>query len=125
MANNCNKKIRETLYTLLFGDFDTYSQRKFKRFPPAIVPIPVRTRKINPKFFLFSNNCSGGTHPVSSSIVKRPYRYCEDFGRDPPAICRLRERFFHNYDFETVLPVSKTTAVGNLLDTICTESHPL
>jgi hypothetical protein len=64
-------------------------------------------------FFIF-NNCSGGTHPVSSSIVKRPYRYCEDFGRDPPAICRLQKGFFHNYNFETVLPVSKTIAVGNL-----------
>jgi hypothetical protein len=97
ISNHCNKKIRETLYcTLFYLRILTHLARgKFKRFPPAI------------------NNGGGGTHPVLSSIVQRSYRYCEDFGRDPPAICRLREGFFHNYDFETVLPVLKTTAVGN------------
>ena len=64
--------------------------------------------------FLIFNNCSGGNHLVSYSIVKRSYRYFEDFGRDSPAICRPRQGFFHNFDFETVLPVSKTTAVCNL-----------
>jgi hypothetical protein len=76
MVNNCDKKILETLYTIRFADF----------FPPAIAPIPVRTRKINPQILIF-NNCSGGNHPVSYSIVKRSYRYSVDFGRDSPAIC--------------------------------------
>jgi hypothetical protein len=34
MADNCNKKIRETLYTLLFADFFyKYSQRKTYEVP--------------------------------------------------------------------------------------------
>jgi hypothetical protein len=66
--------------TLPFADFFIHIARgKHTKFPPAIVPIPV-----------IFNNCSGGTHPVSSSIVKRSHRNCEDFGRDPPAICRPR-----------------------------------
>ena len=32
MADNCNKKIRETLYTFC-GFFDTYSQRKTYEVP--------------------------------------------------------------------------------------------
>ncbi len=46
-------------------------------------------------------------------MVKRSHRYFEDFSRDLPAVCRPREGFFHNFDFETVLPVLKTTADGN------------
>ena len=96
MADNCNKKIRETLYTLLFADFFLHIARgKLMKFLPAIVPIPERI------------------YPGSSSIVHSSYRYDEDFGRDLPAICRPRKGFFHNFDFETVLPVSKTTAGRN------------
>ena len=77
MADNCNKKIRETLYTLLFADFLKHIARgKLMKFLPAIVPIAERI------------------HPGSSSIVHSSYRYCEDFGRDLPAICRPREGFF-------------------------------
>jgi hypothetical protein len=96
MADNCNKKICETLYTLLFADFFIHVARgKLMKFLPAIVPIPERI------------------HPGSSSIVHSSYRHSEDFGRDLPAICRPREGFFYNFDFETVLPVSKTTAGRN------------
>jgi hypothetical protein len=44
--NNCNKKIRETLYsTLLFADFFIHIARgKLMKFLPAIMPIPERTR---------------------------------------------------------------------------------
>jgi hypothetical protein len=45
MADNCNKKIRETLYTLLFADFLIHIARgKLMKFLPAIVPIPERTQ---------------------------------------------------------------------------------
>ncbi len=45
MADNCNKKIRETLYTLLFVYFLIHIARgKLMKFLPAIVPIPERTR---------------------------------------------------------------------------------
>ncbi len=40
--------------TLRFADFFIHVARgKLTKFPPAIVPIPVRTRQINPKFFYF------------------------------------------------------------------------
>ncbi len=43
--DNCNKKIRETLYTLLFADFLIHIARgKLMKFLPATVPIPERTR---------------------------------------------------------------------------------
>ncbi len=95
------------------GFFDTYSQRK-------TCEVPTRYRantgkdsvKSTQKCLIFSN-CSGWTHPVSSSIVHSSYRYSEDFVRDLPAICPPRKGFFHNFDFETVLPVSKTTAGRN------------
>ena len=39
------KKIRETLYTLLFADFLIHIARgKLMKFLPAIVPTPERTR---------------------------------------------------------------------------------
>ncbi len=115
-ANNLYHIIRKTLYSvnsLFCGFFIHIARGKLTKFPPAIMPIPVRTHKINPKLFCIFNNCSGGTHLVSSSIVKRSYRCCEDFGRDPSAICWPREGVFHNFDFETVLPVLKTTADCN------------
>jgi hypothetical protein len=62
------------------------------KFLPAIVPIPERI------------------HPGSSSIVHSSYRYCDDFAKDLPAISRPRGGFFHNFDFETDLPLSKTIA---------------
>ncbi len=58
MANNCKKKIRETLCILLFADFLIHIARgKLKRFTPAIVQIPVRARKIGPKIFYFQGLC--------------------------------------------------------------------
>ncbi len=97
MADNCNKKIRETLYTLLFADFFIHITRgKLMKFLPAIVPIPERI------------------YPGSSSIVHSSYRYCDDFAKDLPAISRPRGGFFHNFDFETDLPLSKTIAGRNL-----------
>jgi hypothetical protein len=69
----------------------------------------------NGKFFFFHfEDTLGETHPVSSSIVHSSYRYGDDFGRDLSAISRPRGGFFHNFDFETVLPLSKTTAGRNL-----------
>ncbi len=45
MADNCNKKICETLYTLLFVDFLIHIARgKLMKFLPAIVLIPERTQ---------------------------------------------------------------------------------
>ena len=44
MADNFNKKIRETLYTLLFADFLIHiASGKLMKFLPAIMPIPERT----------------------------------------------------------------------------------
>ncbi len=44
MADNCYKKIRETLYTLLFADFlINIARGKLMKFLPAIVLIPERT----------------------------------------------------------------------------------
>jgi hypothetical protein len=99
---------------LRFADFFyTYSQRKTYEVPTRYrADTGEDTVKSTQKFLIF-NNCSGETHPVSSSIVHSSYRYCEDFGRDLPAICRPREGLFHNFDFETILPVSKTTAGRN------------
>jgi hypothetical protein len=65
------------------------------KFLPAVVPIPERI------------------HPGLSSIVHSSYRNCDDFAKDLPAISRPRGGFFHNFDFETVLPVSKTIAGRN------------
>ncbi len=96
MADNCNKKIRETLYTLLFADFFIHIARgKLMKFLPAIVPIPERI------------------HPGSSSFVHSSYRCCDDFAKDIPAISRPRGGFFHNFDFETDLPLSQTIAGRN------------
>ncbi len=90
--DNCNKKnLRNTVHSSFCGFFDTYSKRK-------TYEVPTRYRadtrkdmvKSTQKFFIV-NNCSGETHPVSSSIVKSSYRNCEDFGRDLPAICRPRD----------------------------------
>ena len=51
--------------------------------------------------------------PLSSSIVHSSYRYCEDFAKNLPAISRPRGGFFHYFDFETDLPLSKTIAGRN------------
>jgi N-glycosylase/DNA lyase len=46
-----NNSKNTTVYTIRFADFLVHIARgKLTKFPPAIVPIPVRTRKINPKF---------------------------------------------------------------------------
>ncbi len=122
ISNTSQNTVQCTLFdSRIF--FMHIARGKLERFPPAIVPIPVRTRKISPKNFLFKN-CSGGTQPVFSSIVKRSHRYIEDFGRDSPAICQPREGIFHNFDFDKVLPVSKTTSVGNFPVSIRFEQRP-
>ncbi len=41
-------------------------------------------------------------------MVLRSHRYLEDFGRDSPAICGPRGCFFHKFDFDRVLPASKS-----------------
>jgi hypothetical protein len=95
------------------GFFDANSQRITHEVPTRYRADTGKDSVKSTTKFLIFNNCSGGTHPVSSSIVHSSYRYCDDFGRDLPAICRPRKGFFHNFDFETVLPVSKTTAGRN------------
>ncbi len=98
------------MYTIRFADFlihRTYEVPTRYRADTGEVLV-----KSTQKFLIF-NNCSGWTHPVSSSIVQSSYRYSEDFSRGLLAICRPRKGFFHNFHFETVLPVSKTTAGGN------------
>ncbi len=93
--------------------FYTYSQR-------ITYEVPTRYRadtgkdsvKSTQKILIF-NNCSGWTHPVSSSIVHSSYHNCDDFAKDLPAVSRPRGGFFHNFDFETVLPLSKTIAGRN------------
>ncbi len=108
------KNPRNTVHNSFCRFFYTYSYRiTYKVSTRYRADTGEDSVKSTLKCFIF-NNCSGGTHPVLSSIVKRSYRYCEDFGRDSPAICRPRQGFFHNFDFETVLPVLKTTAGGNL-----------
>jgi hypothetical protein len=74
----------------------------------------VRTHQIGQISYLVFSVYSGGNQPVTSSIEKRPHRYLADFGRDSPAICRPWEGFIHKFDFEPVLPASKTSAVCNL-----------
>ncbi len=78
-------------------------------FSSANVPIRVRTRKISQIKFVF-DVYSGGNQPASLSMEKRSHRYLEDFGRDAPAICPSQEGCFHKFNFDTVLPASKTTA---------------
>ncbi len=70
--------------------FYTYSQRKTDEVPTRYrANTGEDTVKSTQKFFIFKNY-SGWTHPVSSSIVHSSYRYCEDFGKDLPAVCRPR-----------------------------------
>jgi hypothetical protein len=78
------------------------------------VLLPVRTRKFGHIKFCF-NVYRGGNHPASSQMETRSHRYRADLGS-----CYLPTpgRFFHKFDFATVLPVLKTTAVCNLLVTI-------
>jgi hypothetical protein len=102
------------VYSRFADFFYTYSKSKTYKVPTRYrADTGKDSVKSTQKIRIF-NNCSGWTHPVSSSIVLSSYRYSEDFGKDLPAICRPRKSFFHNFDFETVLPVSKTTAGRNL-----------
>ncbi len=96
------------------GFFFTYSKRKTYEVPTRYRADTGKDSVKSTTKFLIFNNCSGWTHPVSSLIEQSSYRYCEDFACDLPAICRPRKGFFHNFDFETVLPVSKMTAGRNL-----------
>jgi hypothetical protein len=93
--------------------FYTYSQRITYEVPTLYRADTGKDSVKSAQKFLIFNNCSSWTHTVSSSIVHSSYRYCDDFGRDLPAISRPRGGFFHNFDFETVLPLSKTTAGRN------------
>jgi hypothetical protein len=95
------------------GFFYANSQRITHKVPTRYRADTGKDSVKSTQTFLIFNNCSGVTHPVLSSIVHSSYRYCDDFGRDLPAICRPRGGLFHNFDFETVLPLSKTTAGRN------------
>ena len=107
------KNPRNTVNSSFCRFFYTYSQRKTYEVPTRYRADTGKDSVKSTQKFLIFQNCSGGTHPVSSSIVHSSYRYCDDFGRDLPPISRPRGGFFHNFDFETVLPLSKTTAGGN------------
>jgi hypothetical protein len=69
------------------------------RFPPAIV----RTRKIGPNFFFFSRLIAVGPTAILKILAGTL-----PLSADPGKV------LFHNFDFNTVLPASKTTAVCNL-----------
>jgi hypothetical protein len=115
MANKLTTIIKKsakhcTLCYSICGFFDTVhiASGKLTKFPPAIVSIPVRAQKNQPKKFLFSRfvKILAGTFPLSadpwrvffitliliqSSRYRRrqriaTYRYRYDLNRDPPAI---------------------------------------
>ncbi len=88
-CDNCNKKNpRNTVHSSFCGFFYTYSQRKTYEVPTRYRVDTGKDTVKSTQQFLILNNCSGETHPVSSSIVKSSYRNCEDFD---PAICRPRD----------------------------------
>ena len=88
------KNSRNTVHSSSCGFFDTYSQRKTWKVPTRYrADTGEDSVKSTIKFLIF-NNCSGGTHPVSSSIVHSSYRYCDDFGRDLPLSADPGEGFF-------------------------------
>ncbi len=91
------KNLRNTVHSSLCGFFDAHSQRKTYEVPTRYRADTGKDSVKSAQKFLIFNNCSGVTHPVSSSIVHSSYRYCEDFARDLPAICRPREGFFSQF----------------------------
>ena len=102
------------MYTIRVADFFyTYSQGIAYEVPTRYRADTGKDSVKSSQNFLIFQNCSGWTHPVSSSIVHSSYRYCDDFAKDLPAISRPRGGFFHNFDFETDLPLSKTIAGRN------------
>ncbi len=109
-----SKNLRNTVHSSLCGFFDAHSQRKTYEVPTRYRADTGKDSVKSAQIFLIFNNCSGWTHPVSSSIEHSSYRYCDDFAKDLPAISRPQGGFFHNSDFETVLPLSKTIAGRNL-----------
>ena len=79
MADNCNKKIHETLYTLLFADFfDTYSQRK-------TYEVPTRYRADTGKVFFIISILKQSSRCRRRQRVGTS-RYCYDLYYVPPAI---------------------------------------
>jgi hypothetical protein len=108
-----SKNLPNTEHASFCGFFYTYSQRLTYEVPTRYRADTGKDSVKSAQNFLIFNNCSGWTHPVSSSIVHSSYRYCDDFCRDLPAISRPRGGFFHNFDFETVFLLSKTTAGRN------------
>ncbi len=110
------KKIRETLYTLLFADFFIHIARgKLKRYPPASRRYRRWELVKSAQKILVFKVCSGGTQPLSSSMASRSLRYLEDFGRDSPAICRPQEGFFHNFSiFIQSFPYGRRQRIATL-----------
>jgi hypothetical protein len=94
------------VYSSFCGFFYTYSQRK-------TFEVPTRYCSDTGEDSVKPTHCSGGTHPESSLIVERSHRYCDDIAKGLPAIGRPQGGFFHNFDFETDLPLSKTIAGRN------------
>jgi len=79
MADNCNKKIRESLYTLLFADFFyTYSQRK-------TYEVPTRYRADTGKVFFIISILKQSSRYRRRQRVGTS-RYCYDLYYVPPAI---------------------------------------
>ncbi len=82
------------VYSRFADFFYTYSKSKTYEVPTRYrVDTGKDSVKSTQKIWIF-NNCSGWTHPVSSSIELSSYRYSEDFGKDLPAICRPWKGFF-------------------------------
>jgi hypothetical protein len=73
------------------------------------MPIPVRTCKIGNLVF---NVNRGGNQPVSSSIEKRSHRYLADLVGTLPLFADPGKVFFQKFDFDAVLPASKTGDTG-------------
>ncbi len=114
-ANNFQQIIQKTVrvHYSFCGFFYSYSQRITYEVPTCYRADTGKDSVKSSQNFLIFSICSGWTHPVSSSIVHSSYRYCDDFAKDLPAISRPRGGFFHNFDFETNLPLSKTIAGRN------------
>ena len=102
------------MYTIHFADFFyTYSQGITYEVPTRYRADTGKDLVKSSQNFIIFQNCSGWTHPLSSLIAQSSYLYCDDFAKDLPAISLPRGGFFHNFDYGTVLPLSKTIAGRN------------